>query len=523
MQQRHAWIAPLTVLAGFGWRIWLAHATFFNVDEAWHYSIANQNSFAAAYKASLTLFHPPLLILILFFWRKLGTSDLMLRMPSVIAGAALCWVFYKWASKLFGRTAGWVGLILMTFLPPMIALSAELRQYALMMLFCVGSAYLLECALERNSAWLMAASGVSLYGGLLSHYSAFLFAAALGIYGIVRIVAERPRPSVIATWAIGQAVGVGLGALLYVIQISKLGTVYPRAQSLHRIADWYLGDWYFHSRRDHVLSFLWKGTFGVFRFICGQTTIGHLATVLFIAGIALLFCGKDAAKASRPRTSGFLLAVPLVLSWIAVLAGLYPFGRTRHCVFLAVFGLAAVGVAIAKIARDRVEWAAGIAVGLALICQVFGTPQGRDMLPVAQQRHEHMDRALEFIRTHISPEDVIFTDKATSFQLDHYLCGKQPASIETVADGFGSFRCGGLRVIATGPNDTELQASTFADRLQKMRQIYGLSPQTPVWVVQGGWASGLGESLRLQSPQFAGVEPQVFDRYLEIFLLPRAS
>ena len=134
-------LASMVVLGGFLWRLWLAQATFLNTDEAWHYSLANQNSLAAAYRASLTLAHPPLLILVLYFWRHFGTSDLWLRLPPVIAGTALCWAVYKWLSRVFGLSVGWVGLILVTFLPPMIALSAELRQYTLMMVFAVCSAY----------------------------------------------------------------------------------------------------------------------------------------------------------------------------------------------------------------------------------------------------------------------------------------------------------------------------------------------------------------------------------------------
>src|SRR5438552_9755099 len=92
----HAWgaivsrhpnrIPALLVAAGFLWRVWLAHATFFNTDEAWHYSVANQHLLLATYRASLTLAHPPLLVFILYFWRCLGTSDLMLRLPGVLAG-----------------------------------------------------------------------------------------------------------------------------------------------------------------------------------------------------------------------------------------------------------------------------------------------------------------------------------------------------------------------------------------------------------------------------------------------------
>src|SRR6202011_5071926 len=88
--------ATIVVVTGLLWRVWLAHATFFNSDEAWHYCVSNQDSFLAAYKASLTLAHPPLLVFILYFWRHLGTSDLMLRLPGVLAGSIFGWVFYKW-------------------------------------------------------------------------------------------------------------------------------------------------------------------------------------------------------------------------------------------------------------------------------------------------------------------------------------------------------------------------------------------------------------------------------------------
>src|SRR5438876_11911062 len=54
-------IALAVAFSGFLGRAWLAHATFFNPDEAWHYSAANQDSLRHAYQASLALFHPPLL------------------------------------------------------------------------------------------------------------------------------------------------------------------------------------------------------------------------------------------------------------------------------------------------------------------------------------------------------------------------------------------------------------------------------------------------------------------------------
>ena len=65
-----------------------------------HFLAANKPSLAEAYRSSLNLAHPPLLILLLNVWRKLGTSELFLRLPSVIAGTIFCWIFFRWLTRL---------------------------------------------------------------------------------------------------------------------------------------------------------------------------------------------------------------------------------------------------------------------------------------------------------------------------------------------------------------------------------------------------------------------------------------
>ncbi len=514
-------IAAALVGLGFCWRVWLAQATFFNTDEAWHYSVANQSSLLAAYKASLTLAHPPLMVFVLYFWRHLGTSDLMLRLPGVGAGTIFCWVFYKWLNILFGRTVAWCGLIFASFLPPMIGLSTELRQYSFMLMFAVTAAYFLERAWDDNSARMIALSSISLYLAMLSHYSAFLFAASLGIYALLRILWQRPAATVILSWAAGQAVGVGLAVLLYVTHIAKLSAVYPVAQPLDRFGDFYLSDWYFHAGRDRLMPFLYRGTFGVFRFTFGHTGVGQIAAFLFIVGVALSLRRGSSPTGRPPLMIATLLLTPFVLNWVAVVAGLYPFGRTRQCIFLGVFGLAGVSFVISKIAKGRAGPAAAIALGVVAICQLFGTLQGRDMLPRAEQRHEHMDQALQFIRSSVSPADVIFTDRATSFQLRHYLCRQDAVTVDRSSGGFESFRCDGRRIVSTGANDGALTAENLMSQLEDARRDYSLNPAT-TWVVQGGWSAGLGEALR-GSPGFSELQIHSFGRYLEVFRLPPSA
>ena len=501
------------IALGLLWRLWLAQATFFNTDEAWHYSLSTYGSIWFTYKASLTISHPPLLILIEHFWRALGTSNLVLRLPSVIAGVAFCWIFYRWLGLVAGRAAAWVGLILATLLWPMISTSTEVRQNPLLLVFSVGAIYLLERALAENSAGKMLGSTACLCLAMLSHYSAFFVAGAMGIYAIARMWAQRPSRAVLLNWVAGQTAGVALAGFLYKTHLGRLGSLLDASL----LPQQYLSNSYFHRGKDHLVPFLYRGTFGVFRFVFGHTQIGQLAALLFVAGIVVLIVGRG-ADCAKKRVLAILLVLPFVLNWIAAGAGLYPYGRMRQCMFLAIFVLAGVAICIARITKGRSLVATLVTLGIVISCLVLGTQQDRDALPLADQRHAHMDEAVQFIRGHVSPQDVIFTDKATSFQLGHYLCRQQPVVLEKFADHWETFRCEGLRVVSTGPAAGALTADSLAAGWQETAKDLHAAGQ--VWTVQGGWASGLGESLRASSAEFSDITLHTFGRYLEIFAVP---
>jgi len=184
--------AVAVTLLGFLARLWAASGTYLNPDEALHFRLANQPSLALAYRASLTASHPPLLTLLLYFWRAFGTSELWLRLPLILASVAFCWMFYKWSRNAAGSLASFIGLLFVAFLPPIVLLSAEIRQYPLLLAFLAGALYFLDDSFAKKSTVKIAALTLCLYLAMLSHYSAFLFAAALGIYALLRIFQERP-------------------------------------------------------------------------------------------------------------------------------------------------------------------------------------------------------------------------------------------------------------------------------------------------------------------------------------------
>jgi hypothetical protein len=131
-----------------------------------------------------------------------------------------------------------------------------------------------------------------------------------------------------------------------------------------------------------------------------------------------------------------------------------------------------------------------------------------------------MDEMMEFVRGNIGPNDLIYTDQATSYQLRHSLCNQKPVSVEVSPEGFESFRCEGFHVLFTGPNDGALTAQGVDARWHNSDGLLDLSLiGEHAWVVQGGWASGLGEALQHVSG-FTQIEVHSFGRYLEIFRLP---
>jgi len=517
---RSNWLAALLVLLGFCCRAWMAHATFFNADEAWHFSVANQNSLLNAYQASQTLWHPPLLICVLYFWKTLGTSDLVLRLPCVIAGTVFCWVYYKWLEVVFGRAVAWVGLLFAAFLPTMIAMSAELRQYPFLLMFVALSAYFLERAFAADSAGRMLLSSACLWLAMLFHYSAFLFAASMGLYAISRLLWQRISRRVIAAWVVGQAGGIALAGFFYWRQIVKLRAMHAGSEPFRRFGDWYLPQFYYHPPHDHLSFFLFRGTFGIFRFIFAWVVAGHIATLLFFAGATLLLRRRQISEGMlAPRLAGILLLLPFVASWIAVTAGIYPFGRTRHSIFLEMFALAGVSVALVRIAKRRTGPALAIAAGIIVLCQLFGTQPWHDMLPLADSRRENMDRALAFIENKVLPSDVIYVNKPSEFQIAHYLCDQKPVMPDRSVAGFESFECRGRLVVSSFPNDDAVLMETFSTKWREMARAYALRPGSKVWVFAGGWSSGLAAALTSRYPEFSGIQAHSFGHYLQIFPL----
>lgn len=514
--------AVVLLLAGLGARLWAASGTFLNPDEALHFRIANQVSLAAVYRASLTESHPPLLYWFLYFARGLGTSELWLRMPSVIAGMAFCWLFFRWLTQVTGRISGFAGLVLVAFLPPIVRLSAEVRQYALLLAFLSGALYFLDRALAEDSAGLMAASAACIYLAMLSHYSALFFVAGLGVYAMLRIFwhdpGREPSKRVVAIWAAGQLGALALLLFLYKTHLSHLGQQESRTVLQGWMSEFYLRRSYFEAGRDNPLLFAIGHSFGVFQFVFGQLAVGDVAGVMFLAAVGLLWRAGAEGKTASRQLALFLVFL-FALACGASLAHLYPYGGTRHTAYLIIPAVAGVGFATARLAGG--PWTRGVALALLIvaICAVFGK-QHQPYMTRADQSRERMDEAMAFLRQNVAPGGVIFTDFESSMILGHYLCQQKPVAVQASNWQFEKFSCGGYRVVSANRRTaTNFTPEVFLSLGKNLAANCGVKPGEPIWIFQAGWGANLPERLHSEVAGLRGLPFHAFGNNIKILKL----
>lgn len=507
--------AILITLLGLLARLWAAHGTFLNPDEALHFRLANHVSLGLAYRDSLTASHPPLLTLVLFFWRLVGTSDLCLRLPPVVAGVAFCWMFYKWLEHAAGSLVGLIGLLFVALLPPVVMLSAEIRQYSLLLAFLASAVYFLQDAFAKQSAGRMAAFSVCLYLAMMSHYSAFLFAAALGVYAVSFLVDHVAAP-VVAAWSIGQLGALALAVLLYKTHISKLGAGEATTALQGWMSDSFLRHSYYEPAHGNVLTFLVGHTGGIFQYFFGQRAVGDVVFLFFLFGVAGLLRSRRLAggRSNGPRLGLFLIAA-FAIAACANWARIYPYGGTRHMAFLIIPAAAGVSVAIERIAAGKRGRSLVVTALILVVSIALGKPR-KPWMDRADQSDVHMIAAIDFVQNRIVPSDLIYTDYQSDLILGHYLCRQRPVFFEAAPAGFEQFSCSGHRVVSSDFRGWIFGPDNFRQEWQRFVQAYKLQSGDTVWIFQAGWGADLPEELR-RLPQFHDLSFESFGRNIKVF------
>ena len=505
---RHLSAIALAISAvGLALRIIAANRTFLNPDEALHYFLIHEPSLLLAYRASLSNAHPPLIYFLLYFARFLGHSELLLRLPLVFAGTAFCWFTFKWTRELFGEPASLFALIVAAFSPTLISLSAEVREYALMLFGMAAALYFLERAFGEKSVRIMWYFSLFLYFAILSHYSAAFFAFALGVYALARFVDSACPRKVIASWAIGQAGALAIYLFLYLTHLSKIR---------NNLALWStsFGDTLFRLDQESIFHFTRQNSWNIFLYLFAQRYVAAAMLVAFTASV-VFFMVSDFLSARRDRSSrhtGIQLLLPFVAVWAAAIAAIYPYVGSRHTTVLAPFAIAGASCLFAVICRQKLWAVAFVAALLMAISNFYG---GRPEPGIPDQRREMMAGALNYLRQSVPEGDLILADMESTLPLAYYYCQTERGFFQTWSRAnFGQFNCDGRLLVPL--HFWYLRPEGLAAPFQNLVHDNELRPGDRVWIFQTGWGGNLMAKLPAHLPQFRCITPMVFGQSITI-------
>jgi hypothetical protein len=484
------WIVPLALALGFALRLRAALGTYLNPDEALHYQLINQASAWQAYLASLTNAHPPFYFLFLYFWHFVGNSEWMLRLPSVAANTAACWLAYRWISIAVSKAAGLVTILLLAFSPVLIRLAGEVRDYSFLLLWISATLYFLERAYREQKAAPLAASALFLYLAILTHYSALWCVLAAGCYGLLRVLDFSPRLRML--WAASQGIAAAMYVWLYVSHISKIHGSPMEAEAM---TGW-LRNQYLRAGQSPV-DFLHGATLDVFQFLFASLGGGDAALLLFAVGIAGLLVAGVLRKKFSLSAFGLLLLLPFVFGIAAALLDLYPFGGSRHSVYLLLFATAGVSVAVSTLLLQRPLPILLLAVIVLPYWQrhALADPQqmGRE-----EQQARLMTGLLSDLKNSVPPSEPIFTDYQASILLSYYLGRDQPPLPAKSCAGLSEFHYGPYTVINIG--GWSATAPELEKALQSWHAACDSQHRESYWVFDAGWGLNLLDDLKQSAP-----------------------
>jgi uncharacterized membrane protein len=479
------WIVLVSLLLAFALRLQSALGTYLNPDEALHYLIVNHSSLSDVYEASRRSDHPPLYFAFLYYWHFVGNSETMLRLPSVLAGTAAAWMAFRWIAIALGRTAGFVMLLLFAFSPVLTAVAAEVRDYSLLLVWMACALYFLEKGFHDQRISSITYYSAFLYLAILTHFSALWFVLAAGVYVLLRI--SRLQGPARTAWILFQLGAASIYIWLYLAELRQLR---GSANEADAMTTWLRAS-YFHSGESPV-AFVQRTTLDAFQYLFGSRPWGTVALGLFVAGLLwLLFAGLF-RKRRDLAPFGLLLLLPFIFGMIGSLLDLYPYGGTRHSVYLLLFATAGVSFLIATMVRQRLLPILLLAALLIPYWYLHRLPDPQQM-PRKEQAKGLMTHAIADLKTSVHPRELIFTDYQASIVLAYYLNRDHPPA--------ASLECAGVTEVQYGAYHFVVVSGWSATATQMMAAIDGWRkgcfpvPASPVWVFDAGWGWNLFDDL----------------------------
>jgi len=308
----------LVTLLGLGLRLLNLDGMSLWIDEAFTWNLVAPGRGHDFATQILGAYQGPLYHAAVWPLVRLQDTEVMLRLPAALAGAAAVPVLGVLAARLGGRQVGRLAALLLALSPFAVWYAQEARGYSFLVFFaCAAGLALLRALQDGLTTGRAAVLALLVFGGLASN---FAFVMLLLAFGLTVLWWARPRRAgEWARWALALGGGVVLAApwLLEALGIWEVGRVVPGAATGEAL-------------RGETTFTPWALPFSAWSLIYGFTLgpslrelhAGPLAAVRdhvpvialgsIVAALALLLALRrwDGARWDRRRT--------LLLLWIAI-------------------------------------------------------------------------------------------------------------------------------------------------------------------------------------------------------------
>lgn len=135
---------------------------------------------------------PPLWFFIThFFVKVLGSSDAVVRLPSVVAGVLGLLALYKVGEVLFDQTIGLISALLLAVSPAHLHFSQEARFYPGVVLFSLLTLYFLYRGVNSNEKKWWAGFTIATLANLYTHLTGFFVLAIEILYACLLLMHDR--------------------------------------------------------------------------------------------------------------------------------------------------------------------------------------------------------------------------------------------------------------------------------------------------------------------------------------------
>ncbi|HEY6418523.1 MAG TPA: glycosyltransferase family 39 protein, partial [Candidatus Binataceae bacterium] len=332
----------------------------------------------------------------LHLWMALGTSEVMLRVPSLVFSAATVPMIYFLGRRLISSRVGIVAAVLFAFHASAIRYAQEARSYSLTGLLIVISCLYFLRAIERDRAgdWLgyLVVSVFAVY----AHFFTIFVLTAQWLFLLV----VRPR-TLLSKRVILIAISVAVLSAPVAMLISLASHLrhhwrYIPANSL--------------SNTSHVVFILSGWSAGVTGLAAQALTAAYFAAIV----AALIACGK-AWRRSREQAEGYLfLAICTFLPVGLVFAGslIQPIVVIRYFILFLPLLVILVAAGVCQIRPVRILTMVTVIV---LMFEGWGT--------IAYYRHFHkanVRAAVQFVVSNMQSGDALTPDYRIHRQFEYY-------------------------------------------------------------------------------------------------------